>query len=114
MINNSIAREALSHYLTGLTTEDTILLGCTHFPVFKQTLRQLIAPHIQLVDSAEATAKALKEHLLAAQLCRAQSSRGEVQYLVTDSVKRFQTVGEIFLEESLATHEIELVDASPR
>jgi glutamate racemase len=112
MIDNAIARETLTHYLSGVTTEDTILLGCTHFPVFKPLLRQLVAPEVQLVDSAEATAAALKQRLKETNLCHpTKDAKGEIHYLVTDSVARFQKVGEIFLQESLSGHDIELVDA---
>lgn len=112
MIDNAIVREALSHYLSGLTTEDTILLGCTHFPVFKKTLRQMVSPDVQLVDSADATATVLKQQLIVSDLCLPSTTgRGDIQYLVTDSVQRFQTIGEFFLQESLHDHDIELVDA---
>jgi glutamate racemase len=111
MVDNGIAREALQYYLSGVTTEDTILLGCTHFPVFKPLLRKLVAPGVQLVDSADATAAALKQRLNEADLCYPSlNGKGNVQYLVTDSVTRFQKVGEIFLEESLEGGVIELID----
>lgn len=110
MIDNAIAREALKHYLTDLEQEDAILLGCTHFPVFKSLLSSLLPEHIALVDSADATAealhRALAEHHL---LCDNTSQVGTVRYLVTDSVQRFQKVGEIFLGEPLCSTDIELV-----
>lgn len=113
MVNNAIAREALQHYLSGITKEDTILLGCTHFPVFKPLLQTMVSHEVQLVDSAIATAQALKQRLLAQDLDNKHISyQGSVHYLVTDSVERFQKVGEIFLEESLSGHEIELVEPS--
>lgn len=112
MVDNTIAREALRHYLSGITTEDTILLGCTHFPVFKPLLRQLVSNDVHLVDSADATAIALKQRLLDHHLLNVSSqSHGDVRYLVTDSVARFQSVGEIFLQEPLRFDHIELIDA---
>jgi len=112
MVDNAVARETLVHYLTGITNEDTILLGCTHFPVFKPLLRQLVAPHVTLVDSADATAIALKQILVKENLQKqGQLSSGSTAYLVTDSVKRFQAVGELFLNTSLRTSDIELIDA---
>lgn len=112
MIDNAIAREALAHYLSGLTTEDTILLGCTHFPVFKTTLRTMVPPEVRLVDAADATADALKQQLSAASLYQSDPQvQGTVQYLVTDSVQRFQKIGEFFLQEPLDKYHIELVDA---
>ncbi|MDP3706449.1 MAG: glutamate racemase [Legionellaceae bacterium] len=112
MVDNAIAREALTHYLTDVTDEDTILLGCTHFPVFKPMLRQLLAPHVTIVDSADATAIALKQLLVDEDLLKqSQSFGGSTAYLVTDSVNRFQCVGELFLNTSLSARDIELIDA---
>lgn len=109
MVDNAIAREALRHYLMDFVEEDTLLLGCTHFPVFKPLLATLLPPEVQLVDSADATAVALKALLMTHHLCSTASS--ETQYLVTDSVNRFQSVGEIFLGKPLARAAIELIDA---
>ncbi len=114
MVDNAIAKEALKHYLSGLTDEDTILLGCTHFPVFKTSLQQLLPSTVRLVDSADATALALKQRLIEGNLCDPNTQKkGEVHYMVTDSVSRFQSVGEIFLQESLLAHDIELIDVKP-
>lgn len=112
MCDNDIAKAALQHYLSGVIEEDTILLGCTHFPVFKSLLKTLLPRGVQLVDSAEATAKDLYQALETANLLKpASETQPHIQYLVTDSVRRFQTVGEIFLGESLDAAAIELVDA---
>lgn len=111
MVENTIAREALKHYLANFNGEDTLLLGCTHFPVFKSLLAQLLPSHVTIVDSAEATAHALKQSLIESNLLGAVPLGNQhVSYLVTDSVKRFQSVGEIFLGEPLTPEHIELVD----
>ncbi len=110
MVDNAIARAALEHYLEGVGEEDTILLGCTHFPVFKPLLTTLLPPQVQVVDSAAATARALQELLAQEHLLNASSEAAFIQYLVTDSVKRFQAVGEIFLGQALSAQDIELVD----
>lgn len=112
MVNNAISREALHHYLDGFSTEDTLLLGCTHFPVFKPLLSTLLPQGVLMVDSGEATAAALHRQLVAKNLQTTTSSeRGTVHYLVTDSSPRFQSVGEIFLGEPLPSENIELIDA---
>ncbi|MDI9819735.1 MULTISPECIES: glutamate racemase [unclassified Legionella] len=112
MVDNAIAKEALRHYLAGFTEEDTLLLGCTHFPVFKSLLRELLPAGVTIVDSAEATAQSLHQLLAKANLLNlASSEEGTVSYLVTDSIRRFQTVGEIFLGEPLKPQDIDLVDA---
>ena len=111
MVDNAIVRAALEHYLSDVDDEDTVLLGCTHFPVFKPLLRTLLPAGVRVVDSAEATATALQQLLAEENLLNlGRSSIGNVRYLVTDSVKRFQKVGEIFLNETLSAADIELVD----
>ncbi|WP_131782344.1 glutamate racemase [Legionella gresilensis] len=111
MIANGVAREALRHYLSEFQQEDTLLLGCTHFPVFKPLLATMLPETVNIVDSADATASAVYEALAQEQLFSIPEEKTPaVQYLVTDSVGRFQRVGEIFLGEALAADQIELVD----
>lgn len=111
MVNNQVAREALKHYLDGFTNEDTVLLGCTHFPVFKPLLNDLLPKGVTVVDSAHATAQALNQLLEKRNLLNDDPAvRRAVSYLATDSIKRFQIVGEIFLGERIALDHIELVD----
>lgn len=111
MVSNTIARVVLEHYLADMVDEDTLLLGCTHFPVFKPLLSTLLPKGVNVVDSADATAVALQQLLLKGNLLNtAKTSSGSTQYLVTDSVKRFQNIGEIFLNEPLSAADIELVD----
>lgn len=112
MVDNAIAKAALEHYLTGFGEQDTLLLGCTHFPVFKSLLRTLLPAEVKIVDSAEATATALEQVLTKKNLLKTTPSRSQIRYLVTDSITRFQALGAIFLGEELSSKHIELVDAS--
>ncbi|MCA0403348.1 MAG: glutamate racemase [Proteobacteria bacterium] len=112
MNDNLVAAEALKHYLKDLEEEDTFLLGCTHFPVFKPLLSSLLPKGVNIVDSAEATARALETILNEKKLLnKVQVAKPSIHYLVTDSIARFQRVGEIFLGEALDGHAIELIDA---
>ncbi len=80
--------------------------------MFKSLLTSLLPDGVTVVDSADATAKALQLLLAqAALLTPNQPAEAKINYLVTDSIKRFQAVGEIFLAESLAIDNIELIDA---
>lgn len=111
MVNNPVAKEALLYYLTPFAEEDTLLLGCTHFPVFKPLMQQLLPKAVKIVDSAQATASFTKALLTENKLLTSEDKTGCVHYLVTDSVKRFQKVGELFLSAVLPYDDIELVDA---
>ena len=80
---------------------NTVLLGCTHFPVFKSFLRQQY-PHHRFVDSAATTASAVRDEL------KQVEGRGSTQFLVTDGTDRFGRVGSYFLGEEIS--DVELVD----
>lgn len=110
MTDNAIARAVIQHYLQDLNEEDTLLLGCTHFPVFKPLLETLLPAGIQIVDSAQATALYVKE-MLEAQRLQSKGPHRATRFLVTDSIHRFQRVGAIFLGESLEHKQLELIDA---
>ncbi|MDX2345271.1 MAG: glutamate racemase [Legionella sp.] len=110
MINNQIAEAVLTHYLSARKDEDTVLLGCTHFPVFKVLLKKILPKDVQLVDSAEATADAVQHALQKEGLLNTVLSQGSVHYMVTDLVKRFELIGEVFLGEALNHTCVELVD----
>lgn len=111
MVDNAIANEALKYYLQSFKDEDVILLGCTHFPVFKSLLTNILPSGVSIVDSAHATAQTLQSVLIQHDLLiKEPSQQSQINYLVTDSIKRFQSVGGLFLGELLHEGEIELVD----
>jgi glutamate racemase len=86
---------------------DTLVLGCTHYPVFKpilaRVLRELLGRDVQLVDSADAVTRRLRA-LLPAPV----AGEGRIELLATDSLERFMRVGGLFFPVAKAT--IELVD----
>lgn len=111
MVTNAVAKEALKHYLQELGDEDVIVLGCTHFPVFRNVLKELVSEHVEIVDSAEATAQVLQKVLADTKLLQDDRTiQPSIRYLVTDSVARFQKVGALFLGQDIPAQEIELVD----
>jgi len=81
---------------------DVLVLGCTHYPLIKHILRSVAPWRITLVDSAEATARAVAQRLQVEPLPPA--SKGEerrqaprLQCFTTDSVEKFRRLGELFL-----------------
>lgn len=109
--------EAVAHrYLDELFREhtriDTLLLGCTHFPVLATALRKVIGTSCVIVDSAQTTADAVRADLQARQLLRTADSTPPV-LLATDSPERFAHVGSRFLGEVFAPEQVERVDLGP-
>jgi len=94
-----IARLAAAEYLAPLLLRriDTLVLGCTHYPLLKRTLQQVAGPTVALIDSAEETAKTVAALLKARGLERRGSPPGPPRYFVTDVAERFERVGGSFL-----------------
>jgi glutamate racemase len=90
---------------------DTLVLGCTHFPVLAPAIGRVLGAGVAIVDSAETTATALVGVLDAAGLRRsADSGGGHIVLLATDSAERFARVGSTFLGRALRPADVEVVD----
>lgn len=97
-VDNDVARETASLYLASLKHSgiDTLVLGCTHYPLLRATIADVLGDGVQLIDSAEATARAVHEALETAGLLRA-GRRPTSSFFVTDAPDRFIKVGARFL-----------------
>jgi glutamate racemase len=80
---------------------DTLVLGCTHYPLLKQVISKVMGKGIRLIDSAVEVAKEVKEILEISGLKRKQKKRPLREFYVTDSPDRFIKVGERFLENKI-------------
>lgn len=109
MVDHAVTDLTLRHYLSDIDHVDTLLLGCTHFPVFRRALQRIL-PEVTVVDSAAATARVLAKRLREMNLC-AQRVEGQRRYLVTDAVSRFCRIGQLFLGQPLVTDAVTLIDA---
>lgn len=89
---------------------DTLLLGCTHFPLLLDALRAAVDPAVAIVDSAATTAEALAIDLQDRDLCAAGRLEPAVSLMATDGPQRFARVGSRFLGENVEAGQVELVD----
>jgi glutamate racemase len=105
---------AAEHYLGALfaspSPPDTLVLGCTHFPVLTAAIRQIVGSDVALVDSADTTANAVAETLDSEGLASETSEAKPTRFFATDSPERFARVGEIFLGRKIDSASVELVD----
>ena len=86
---------------------DTIILGCTHFPLLRDVIVKCAPAGTSVVDSARTTAEVVAAELGAG---GAISGSGALKLYATDGATRFARVGGRFLGESLRATDIELVD----
>lgn len=80
---------------------DTLVLGCTHYPLLKQVISKVMGEGVRLIDSAVEVAKEVKAILEISGLKREQKERPLREFYVTDSPDRFIKVGERFLENKI-------------
>jgi glutamate racemase len=103
----------LDHPVTRLTAQeyfkhilcnpiDAMVLGCTHYPLLKPLLQDVVGPGITLVDSAEAMADQTASALDEKQLSNTEQAVPDYTFYVTDVPLRFQTIGERFLGRTLS------------
>lgn len=98
ILEGSIAELVIERYLKELKNSgiDTLILGCTHYPLLKKTIQRYME-EIILVDSAQETAKEVKKILSTQGLLNKKDTPGCKTFYVTDSPERFKKIGEIFL-----------------
>lgn len=97
----------------GSNGPDSLVLGCTHFPVLKEALEKVAGPDIMLVDSARTTALEVKSMLAATKLNHPYGHKGQAKFMATDCAGRFAKVGSAFLGETVTPEEVEIIDIKP-
>ena len=98
--NNRITQAILRAYLSPILRRriDTLVLGCTHYPLLKKVIRGVVGEEVALVDSAESCAQFLRERLGGTKLlARTRRRAGVIQPFVTDEVERFDEMAKRFL-----------------
>lgn len=97
-VDNNVAGNVAQIYLSSLRHSgiDTLVLGCTHYPLLREVIATTMGPHVTLVDSATATAAAVRDTLEREGLLRKRGSGG-ASFFVTDAPDRFIKVGSRFL-----------------
>lgn len=88
---------------------DTIILGCTHYPLLIEKIRLFTPPHIRLVAQGEYVAASLKDYLRRHSEIRTRcTAGGTCEFLTTESVEKFQEAASIFLHQKVHVKSITL------
>lgn len=87
---------------------DTLLLGCTHYPLLKSCIAEVAGPAVTLVDSADATSSAVGDILGSLGFHSGRDATAAYRYLVTDAPDTFARVGQHFLGRDIG--QVEWVD----
>jgi glutamate racemase len=102
--DHPVTRLTADEYLKPVLAEgvDTLVLGCTHYPLLKPLLQEVAGPKIRLIDSANAMADITANLLAEAGLENPRRTAPDHRYFVTDVPHRFQTIGEHILGRTLS------------
>jgi len=100
--DNEVVDMTAKAYLQGFKQSgiDTLILGCTHYPLLKKAIRKFLGRGVRLVDSAEETAKEV-EAVLKENSHTRKNGKGAHSFFVTDAPERFIKVGRRFLGEKV-------------
>jgi glutamate racemase len=103
-LDHAVTRLTAQEYLKPVLAEqvDSLVLGCTHYPLLKPLLQEVAGPGVALVDSADAMAEQTAALLQKLNLSNPDRLPPEYHFWVTDVPLRFQTIGERFLGRSLS------------
>ncbi len=112
--DGDIATKVIRRYLVEASSDDfradSIILGCTHFPLLKDSIQAIASDEVLLVDSASTTAAVVGKTLRSSGSLRESDKAGGLRFLATDGATRFARVGGQFLGQPLSYTDIELVD----
>jgi glutamate racemase len=97
-VDNEIAERTVAIYLESLKQSgiDTLLLGCTHYPLLREMFVRILGAGVRIVDSATATALEVRARLRTSRLLK-RGGNGSQSFFVTETPDRFVRVGRRFL-----------------
>lgn len=107
--DNDVARRTVEIYLEDFKQKplDSLILGCTHYPLFKETITKVIDnPETKIIDSADAIALSAKKHLEKHHMQNPNQGPGKFECYVSDKPQRFQILAERFLGKSINRVEV--------
>ena len=108
LLEDDVTDQLILRYLRPLVADgiDTLVLGCTHYPLLTNAITRVLGRQITLVDSAQNCAHAVEEMLNQQSLRAAPQNRGELHVALTDAADNFLNVARDALQLSFG--EIEL------
>jgi glutamate racemase len=108
LLEDDVTDRVIARYLEPMIADriDTLVLGCTHYPLLTGAIARSLTDEIRLVDSAQNCARAVEEMLVRESLRAAPSNRGELHVALTDAADNFLNVARDALQLNFG--EIEL------
>ena len=80
---------------------DTVILGCTHYPLVAPMLQRILGRHVRLITSGAGVARSVERALAARELLNPRVGEGSYRFRCTGDVAAFQSLGTRFLQMPL-------------
>ena len=102
-LNGPVPSEITASYLKSINVAnvDTLILGCTHYPLLKPMIQDIVNDNTVLIDSAETVAEEVAIILIEKKMSADSSNKGLLKCFVTDSPIQFENIAKRFLGYSL-------------
>lgn len=91
---------------------DTLILGCTHYPVLSDAIRRVLGDDVTLINAGIATARAVKEYLSENEMLNDSGSIGKSEFYVSDKPDSFRRIASVLLDDSIDEGKVEQVNIS--
>jgi glutamate racemase len=107
-IDHAVTRAVAFEYLSDLGSRriDTLVLGCTHYPILRGVITEVIGDSVHYVDSGEAVAEEVALVLKSRNLERRAGGEPTERFYVTDAASRFARIAELFLGRPVGSVEL--------
>jgi len=109
--NHKATKLIAEEYLTGLKESgiDTLILGCTHYPILKNIIQEIVGKNVTLIDSGSAASSEVENYLNGRGIKNTSNDLGFHEYYVSDVPKKFKTIAERFLGKEIENiHKVDL------
>lgn len=109
--NHNATYEIAEEYLSELREKeiDTLVLGCTHYPILAEAIQKVIGKNVKLIDSGIASAEIVREELIKDNLLSDSKLKGKSEFYVSDIPAKFKEIAELFLGEPVNDiHKVDL------
>ena len=100
-LDDDVIRKSAENYLAEIKAfgADTLILGCTHYPLISKVISEILGDDVVLIDSGKETATGIKLTLESLALLNGKTSGGNAEFFVTNNTSAFDDVARIFLGE---------------
>ena len=109
-----VVLETVRRYLEPIikANVDTLILGCTHYPVLSDAIRRVIGDEVTLINAGIATAAAVKEYLSQNEMLNDSGEHGKTEFFVSDKPDSFRRIASVLLDDNIDEGKVEQVNIS--